>query len=179
MILVFVSLSVSKAAWLEKLSKLLLTCLKFHIRLVTFFGMLKKEIYTEYLCLLSQKTFLPGLPNLTTQIGTLLPKQSENTTWTRFPALVFCIMWKPGTWPLLQFKQLVPTWCRIWVWGIMEQIANNYIFTETSEMRFLDQLFYYFYSVFWKNLAVDLMLFSSYFTGIGFLHRYFSGMPLT
>ena len=32
----------------------------------------KREIYTEYLCLLSQKTFLPGLPNLATQMGTLL-----------------------------------------------------------------------------------------------------------
>ena len=32
-----------------------------------------KEKFTQNICLLSQKTFLPGLPNLATQMGTLLP----------------------------------------------------------------------------------------------------------
>ena len=44
-------------------------CLMFHIRIVHFFGMLKKEksIYTKCLCLLSEIS-PPGLPNLGAQI---------------------------------------------------------------------------------------------------------------
>ena len=32
-------------------------CLTFHIRVAHYFGMLKKNIYAKYLCLLSQKFF--------------------------------------------------------------------------------------------------------------------------
>ena len=44
-------------------------CVTFHLGVVHFFGMPKKEsIYMKYLCLLSENFFFPGLPNLGTQI---------------------------------------------------------------------------------------------------------------
>ena len=61
LVLGFVSLFVNKAKtlWLWQLSNLLLMCLMFHIRVVHFFGILKKESnYTKYLCLLSQKKYI-------------------------------------------------------------------------------------------------------------------------
>ena len=45
-------------------------CLMFHKKVVHIFGILKKESnYMKYLCLLSQKKYFPGLPNLGTQIS--------------------------------------------------------------------------------------------------------------
>ena len=44
-------------------------CQMFHLSVVHFDGILKKKsICTKYLCLLSQKNFFPGLPNLSVQI---------------------------------------------------------------------------------------------------------------
>ena len=40
----------------------------FHIRVVPFFGMLKKKVFTQNICLLSQKKFILGLPYLGAQI---------------------------------------------------------------------------------------------------------------
>ena len=40
-----------------------------------------------------------------------------------FPALIFCILWKPVIWLLLGFKWHVGTWCGIWVWEISKQIT--------------------------------------------------------
>ena len=37
------------------------------------------------------------------------------------------VLQKPFTWILSKFNWLVPTSCRIWVWGILEQITNSFI----------------------------------------------------
>ena len=87
LILGFVSLSVykAKAVWLRKLSKHLLMCLTFHIRVAHFSGMPKrKSIYTKYPCLLSQKIFSQAHLIWATKldvskIGIPLPKRAQNT----------------------------------------------------------------------------------------------------
>ena len=46
----------------------------------------------------------------------------------RFPALLPSILLKLVIWILLLFNWLVVIWCKIWVWGISEQIINSFIF---------------------------------------------------
>ena len=66
--------------------KLLLMCLKFHIRVVHFFGMLKKKsICMQYLFLLSQKAFFPGLPNLGAQIRCAHNRYTAVQTDLKYP----------------------------------------------------------------------------------------------
>ena len=90
LILEFVSVSVykAKAVWLKKLSELLLMCLMFHIRIVHFFGMLKKE--KKHLHEMSMFTFrnfspqayLIWAPKLDVpKIGVILSKWTQNTPW--------------------------------------------------------------------------------------------------
>ena len=45
----------------------------------------------------------------------------------RFLALLSHVLRKPFIWILSQFNWLVATRCRIWVWGILEQITNSFI----------------------------------------------------
>ena len=93
LILGFVSLSVFKAktVLLKKLSKLLLMCLTFHIRVGHFFDMPKKKsIYTKYLCLLSQ-LFFPGLPNLEAKIRCIQNRYTGVQTDLKYPQQLLCI----------------------------------------------------------------------------------------
>ena len=63
-------------------------CLTFHIRVVHFFGMLKKKsIYMKYLLLLSQK-FPPGLPDLGILIRCVQDWYTALRTDLKYPLMV-------------------------------------------------------------------------------------------
>ena len=68
-------------------TKTVKVCLMFQVRVVHFFGMLKKKsIYTKYLCLLSQK-FFPGLPNLGSQNRCALNQYTTVQTDLKYPLI--------------------------------------------------------------------------------------------
>ena len=49
-------------------------------------------------------------------------------SFSRFPTLVFYILWKPLIWLLLALNWLVAMWWGIWVWRISKQIAHSFTY---------------------------------------------------
>ena len=83
---------------------------------------------------------------------------------SEIPCLLSCILQKTDIWILLQFNWLVAIWCRVWLWGILEQITNSlisflFLFTCTLLLCSLSQVFFEYVLSMFNVILIGLLTF--------------------